>query len=61
MTELRAFVYIDRMQPQYAAYVGANARGYLPVPGMASTMVEVAPGVMINQLTDAAVKASAPA
>ena len=58
MTELRAFVYIDRMQPQYAAYLGANARGYLPVPGMASTMIEIAPGVMINHLTDAAVKAA---
>jgi hypothetical protein len=58
MTELRAFVYIDRMQPQYAAYLGANARGYLPVPGMASTMVEISPGVLINQVTDAAVKAA---
>jgi hypothetical protein len=58
MTELRAFVFIDRMQPQYAAYVGANARGYLPVPGMASIMVEIAPGVLINQVTDAAVKAA---
>ena len=58
MTELRAFAYIDRMQPQYAAYLGANARGYLPIPGMASTMVEIAPGVLINQVTDAAVKAA---
>jgi hypothetical protein len=58
MTELRAFAYIDRMQPQYAAYLGANARGYLPVPGMASTMIEIAPGVLINQVADAAVKAA---
>ena len=58
MTELRAFAYIDRMQPQYAAYLGANARGYLPVPGMASTMIEIAPGVLINQVVDAAVKAA---
>jgi hypothetical protein len=58
MTELRAFVYIDRMQPQYAAYVGANARGYLPVAGMAATFVEIAPGVLINQVADAAVKAA---
>lgn len=58
MSELRAFAFIDRMQPQYAAYVGANARGYLPVPGMASIMVEIAPGVLINQVTDAAVKAA---
>jgi len=58
MTELRAFVYIDRLQPQYAAYVGANARGYIPVPGMAATLVEIAPGVLINQVTDAAVKSA---
>jgi hypothetical protein len=58
MTDLRAFVYIDRMQPQFAAYIGKNARGYLPVPGMASIMVEIAPGVLINQVTDAAVKAA---
>jgi hypothetical protein len=57
-TELRAFVYIDRMMPQFAAYLGANARGYLPVPGMASTMVEIAPGVLINEATDAAVKSA---
>ena len=37
MGELRSFVYIDRMQPQFAAYIGANARGYIPVPGMAAT------------------------
>ncbi len=58
MTDLRAFSYIDRMQPQYAAYLGANARGYLPVPGMASTMIEISPGVLINHVADAAVKAA---
>lgn len=58
MAELRAFVYIDRLQPQFAAYVGANARGYIPVPGMAATLVEISPGVLINQVTDAAVKSA---
>jgi hypothetical protein len=58
MAELRAFVYIDRLQPQFAAYIGANARGYIPVPGMAATLVEIAPGVLINQVTDAAVKSA---
>lgn len=56
MAELRSFVYIDRLQPQVAAYIGANARGYIPVPGMAATLVEVSPGVLINQVLDAAVK-----
>ncbi len=58
MAELRAFVYLDRLQPQYAAYVGANARGYIPIPGMAAILVEVAPGVVINTAIDAAVKAA---
>ncbi len=58
MAVLRAFVYIDRLQPQFAAYIGANARGYIPVPGMAATLVEVSPGVIINQVVDAAVKAA---
>ena len=58
MGELRSFVYIDRMQPQFAAYIGANARGYIPVPGMAATLVEISPGILINQVTDAAVKAA---
>ncbi len=58
MVELRAYVCLDRLQPQFAAYLGANARGYLPVVGMASILVEIAPGVLINQLTDAALKAA---
>jgi len=58
MAELRAYVYLDRLQPQFAAYLGANARGYIPVVGMAAILVEIAPGVIINQLTDAALKAA---
>jgi len=58
MAELRAYVYLDRLQPQFAAYMGANARGYLPVVGMAAVLVEIAPGVLINQVTDAALKSA---
>jgi len=58
MADLRSFVYLDRLQPQFAAYVGANARGYIPVPGYAAMMVEISPGVMINEVIDAAVKAA---
>ena len=53
MAELRSYVYLDRLQPQFAAYVGANARGYIPIPGMAAILVEISPGVLINQVTDA--------
>ena len=58
MTELRSYVYLDRIQPQFAAYVGANARGYIPVPGMAAMLVEISPGVVINKVIDAAVKSA---
>ncbi len=58
MVELRVYVYLDRLQPQFTAYLGANARGYLPVVGMAAVLIEIAPGVLINQVTDAALKAA---
>jgi len=58
MTDLRTFIYIDRLQPQFAAYLGANARGYIPVPGMAATFVEISPGVLINKVIDATVKSA---
>jgi ethanolamine utilization microcompartment shell protein EutL len=56
--ELRSYVYIDRLQPQFAAFLGTNMRGYLPVVGMASMLIEIAPGVLINQVADAALKAA---
>lgn len=58
MSDLRTFVYLDRLQPQFAAYLGANARGYIPIPGMAATFVEISPGVLINEVTNATVKAA---
>jgi hypothetical protein len=58
MAELRAYVYLDRLQPQFAAYIGANARGFVPVPGMAATMVEISPGVLINEVINTAVKSA---
>ncbi|MGC9964733.1 MAG: hypothetical protein ABSE08_04955 [Syntrophobacteraceae bacterium] len=58
MAELRAYCFLDRLQPQFAAYLGANARGYIPIAGVAAMLVEVSPGVLINQLTDVAVKAA---
>jgi hypothetical protein len=58
MTELRAYVYLDRIQPQFTAYMSANARGYIPIPGMAAILVEISPGVLINRVIDASVKAA---
>ncbi len=56
--ELRAYIFLDRMQPQLASQVASTSRGYLPVVGQASIVVEIAPGIEINRLTDIAVKAT---
>lgn len=55
--ELRAYCFLDSLQPQYAAFLGTVAQGFLPLAGDASLYVEVAPGIEINRLTDVALKA----
>jgi ethanolamine utilization microcompartment shell protein EutS len=54
--ELRTFVFIDGMQPQFASFVATTARGYLPVEREAALFVEIAPGIAINKVTDVALK-----
>lgn len=56
--QLRVYCYIDRMQPQYAAFNGTVTQGDLPVEGMAELFVEVAPGNVVFRLVDIAVKAT---
>lgn len=56
--DLRAYCYIDRMQPQYAAFNGTITQGDLPVEGMASLYVEMAPGNWVFRIVDVAVKAT---
>jgi len=46
------------MQPQYAAFLGTIAQGFLPLAGDASLYIEVAPGIEINRLTDVALKST---
>ncbi len=58
MADLRSFVFLDSLQPQLAAYLGTIAKGFLPVAGEASLIVEIAPGIEINRVTDIAVKAT---
>src|ERR1043165_8306772 len=55
---LRTYTFLDALQPQLATFVGKTARGFLPVPGQASLWVEIAPGIAINRVTDAALKAT---
>ncbi|MFV1998884.1 MAG: hypothetical protein ACC654_00815 [Acidimicrobiia bacterium] len=56
--ELRSYAFLDSLQPQYAAFLGTTAQGFLPLAGEAVLFVEVAPGIEINRLTDVALKAT---
>jgi len=56
--EVRSFAFLDSLQPQYAAFLGTVAQGFLPLAGDASLFVEVSPGIEINRLTDVALKAT---
>src|SRR5262245_66416369 len=57
-TVLRTYCFLDALQPQLATFIAKTARGFLPVPFQASLWVEIAPGIAINQVTDAALKAT---
>src|SRR5436190_6707862 len=56
--ELRALTFIDVLQPQLAGFLQTVAQGFLPLDGQASVIVEIAPGIAINTLTDVALKAT---
>ncbi len=56
--DLRSYVFLDSMQPQYAAFLGTVAQGFLPLAGDASLYVEISPGIEINRLTDIALKSN---
>jgi hypothetical protein len=56
--DLRSYVYIDRLQPQHAAYLGTESLGFLPLPGDASLWIEISPGIEINRIMDVALKAA---
>lgn len=56
MAELRAFILIDQLQPQTLAYIATWMRGTLPRRNMAALVVEIAPGLDIEPLTDIALK-----
>ncbi len=56
--QLRTYCYLDRMQPQYAAFIGAITLGDLPVEGMAALYIELAPGNWVFRMIDVAVKST---
>jgi len=57
--ELRVYLRLEDLQPQFAAYLGTptRARGYPPFAGQHSLIVEVAPGLAIERITDLALRA----
>ena len=55
-TSLRTYVFLDSLQPQFAAHICTTCRGYFPVPYVASLFVEVAPGMAIHGIIDVALK-----
>ena len=56
--KLRAYQFLDSLQPQLTSHICTTCRGYFPVPGMASLFVEIAPGMAIHRLIDRALKAT---
>jgi hypothetical protein len=58
LIELRSYVFLDSLQPQYAAFLGTVAQGFLPIADMASLWVEISPGIEINRITDIALKST---
>jgi hypothetical protein len=58
-TELRVYLPIDRLHRQFAAYLGTptRARGYPAAEGDSALIVEVAPGLAIERVTDLALRA----
>lgn len=58
MTELRAFIFIDQLQPQTLAYTATWMRGTLPRARMAAQIIEIAPGLGIEALTDTVLKSA---
>jgi hypothetical protein len=57
--ELRVYLLIRDLQRQFAAYLGTptRARGYPPMQGEHALIVEVAPGLAIERVTDLALRA----
>lgn len=58
MVDLRAYVFLDSLQPQFASFLATVAQGFLPTQGQASLFVEISPGIEINRVTDVALKST---
>jgi hypothetical protein len=58
VTELRVYLTIENLRRQFAAYMASpmRARGYIPIEGMNSLIIEIAPALAIHRVMDLAVK-----
>ncbi len=56
MADLRSFIFIDQLQPQTMSYMASWMRGSLPRAHVAAQIIEVAPGLDIENLTNIALK-----
>ena len=56
MATVRSYIFIDQLQSKTMCYLGTFVRGFLPRLNMAALVVEVAPGLEIENLTDIAIK-----
>jgi ethanolamine utilization microcompartment shell protein EutL len=54
--QLRTYLLIDQMQPQYGALTGKTMQGEIPVEGMAEIYIETAPASDIYRVMDIALK-----
>jgi hypothetical protein len=58
MVTLRAYTFLDSLQPQLASHICTTCKGYFPTPEVASLFVEIAPGFQIHALLEGALKAT---
>jgi hypothetical protein len=56
--DLRTYTVLDSLQPQVTGFLQTISQGFMPLETQAALMLEIAPGIAINQLTDAALKAT---
>ncbi len=56
--DLRTFSIVDSLQPQLTGFLQTVSQGFMPLEKQASLMLEIRPGMAINELTDVALKAT---
>ena len=58
MADLRGYIFLDSLQPQFASFLATVAGGFLPQEKQAALFVEISPGMQIQVVTDVALKAT---